>query len=68
MNKSFADQLEDNARLDFKLFEAEKNLQDMIAKVEAYDVSDEVRQKLFNWINEVRPNLMNAIAFKEIHK
>lgn len=64
MNESFADRIEDNARLQFKLFEAETTLEEMIDKVRSYDVSDEVKQKLFDWINEMRPNLMKAIVLK----
>lgn len=66
MNNNFVNNIESTARLQFKLFEAETILEEMIDKVKSYDVSDEVRQKLFDWINEMRPNLMKAIALKEI--
>ena len=61
MNKNFIDQVESTARLQFKLFEAETKVEEMIDQVKVFDVSDEVRQKLFSWINEMRPNLMQSI-------
>lgn len=66
MNKNFVNNVESTARLQFKLFEAETKVEEMIDQVKDFDVTDEVRQKLFDWINEMRPNLMNAIALKEI--
>ncbi|MGQ7856655.1 hypothetical protein ACUN24_20650 [Pedobacter sp. WC2501] len=68
MNKKFVDQVESTARLHFKLFDAERKLEEMIGQVKSFDVSDDVRQKLFNWINETRPNLMKAITLKEIQQ
>ncbi|RLJ75174.1 hypothetical protein [Pedobacter alluvionis] len=68
MNKKFVDQVESTARLQFKLFDAETKLEEMIGQVKSFDVSDDVRQKLYDWINEMRPNLMKAITLKEIQQ
>jgi len=68
MENNFADQVESKARLQFKLHVADTNLEEMIEKVKSSDVSDKVKQELFNWIDEARPNLMRAIALKEIYR
>ncbi|WP_316851175.1 hypothetical protein [Pedobacter agri] len=68
MSKSFADRIEDNARLGFKLDEAEQTINEQIEKINASNASAEFKSQLIEMIKNIRSNFLKSVAMKEIFR
>ncbi len=68
MGNNFVKKVEEKARIQFIIFDAEIKLEDLLGKVNAVEFSNEVKQKIIDLLEEMRPNLLRSVVLKEINK
>lgn len=68
MSRSFVDRVEDNARLGFKLDEAEQTINEQIEKINASNASAEFKSQLIEMIKNIKSNFLKSVAMKEIFR